>query len=65
MITMTAMTDLEAMVWLADRLCIWSCPCKCRTAEPTQPQPIVLVSTRPSRRREPDGQEALFGVMAP
>jgi hypothetical protein len=54
-----------AMVWLADRRCIWCCPCECRSDEPVRPQPIVLVSTRERRRQEPAGQESLFEVMAP
>lgn len=53
-----------AMVWLADRRCIWRCTCECRADEPARPQPIVLVPNRPSRRRELAGQEALFGVMS-
>lgn len=53
-----------AMVWLADRRCVWSCPCDCRAGEPIQPPPIVLVPTRQLRRNEPAGQEALFGVMS-
>lgn len=55
--------DSAAYVWLADRRCIWSCPCECRAAEPAQPQPIVLVPARQRRRHDPAGQEALFGVM--
>lgn len=52
-----------AMVWLADRRCVWSCPCACRANEPALPQPVVLVSTRERRREDPAGQESLFEVM--
>lgn len=56
--------DNAATVWLADRRCIWSCPCECRAGEPTRPQPIVLVRTGDTRRITPAGQEELFEVMA-
>lgn len=57
--------DHAPLVWLADRRCVWSCPCECRAGDPVLPQPIALVPTRPSRRVEPAGQEALFAVMPP
>ncbi|WP_460391091.1 DUF6248 family natural product biosynthesis protein [Actinophytocola sediminis] len=50
-----------AMVWLADRRCIWSCPCPCRTG-PAAPQPVVLVATRPPR--VPPDQLSMFDVIA-
>lgn len=57
--------DHAALVWLADRRCVWSCPCECRASDPALPQPIALVPTRKQRRPDPAGQESLFGVMAP
>lgn len=56
--------DHAALVWLADRRCVWSCPCECRAHEPARPQPIVLVRTGDTRRHTPAGQEELFEVMA-
>lgn len=51
-----------ANVWLADRRCVWSCPCECRAEAADEPQPILLVPSRPLRRLDPAGQEALFEV---
>ena len=56
--------DHAALVWLADRRCMWSCPCECRAGEPVLPQPIALVPTR-APRLAPAGQAELFEVMAP
>lgn len=53
-----------AQVWLADRRCIWSCPCPCRDGI-REPQPVVLVTSGPARKPPAEGQGELFGRFEP
>lgn len=34
--------ERSALVWLADRVCRWQCPCGCHTAPPEPVQPVQL-----------------------
>lgn len=34
--------DYSAMVWLADRVCRWQCPCGCHSAPAPPPHPVQL-----------------------